>query len=145
MRDVARRHGQVQVFAVACCLRVADAALGAELLAHRGLAALRLRALADTVLAGSAPVGDTVAALRNAGYAPIRQNAQGETVVERVPVRRVDLRRDRSRYPSFAGTGPPDLAAVVRRLTGTAPDRALGRVPRTRLSRCVAPDERSPW
>ena len=118
VRDVARRHGQVQVFPVACCLRIADPALGAELLAHRGLAELRLRALADTVLAGSASVTDTVAALRNAGYAPIRQNARGETVVERVPVRRVDLRQARVRYPSLAGPSPPDLAALALRLAG---------------------------
>ena len=73
---------------------------------------------ADTVLAGSASVTDTVAALRKAGYAPIRQNAQGETVVERVPVRRVDLRQARARYPSLAGVSPPDLAALALRLAG---------------------------
>ena len=118
VRDVARRHGQVQVFAVASVLRVADAALGAELLAHRKLAELRLRALADTVLAGSASVTDTVAALRKAGYAPIRQNAQGETVVERVRLQRIDLRQARAHQPTFAGTGLPDLAALAGRLTG---------------------------
>jgi hypothetical protein len=118
VRDVARRHGQVQVFPVACCVRVADAALAAELLAHRGLAELRLRALAGTVLAGSATVADTVAALHKAGYAPIRQNAQGETVVERMQLRRVDLGQARAQYPSFAGVSPPDLAALARRLAG---------------------------
>src|SRR5207249_8760972 len=70
VRDVARRHGQVQVFAVTSCVRVADAALGAELAANRSLARLKLRVLADTVLASSASITDTIAALRKAGYAP---------------------------------------------------------------------------
>lgn len=116
VRDVARRHGQVQVFAVASCIRVADAALAAELLAHRGLASLTLRALADTVLASSAPTATTVAALRKAGYAPIRQDARGETVVEKAPVRRVDRRRT---HPTALGHGraPTDLAALAARLS----------------------------
>lgn len=93
VRDVARRHGQVQVFAVASCIRVVDAALGAELAAHRALAGLELRKLADTVLASTSPVEQTIAALRKAGYAPIRQDEHGEAVVERAPHHRAELPR----------------------------------------------------
>jgi Helicase conserved C-terminal domain len=127
VRDVARRHGQLQVFAVASCVRVADAALGAEVAAHRGLAALRLRVLSDTVLASSMSVEKTVAALRAAGYAPVRQDGKGETVVERVPVRRAEPRRAGDRRTTIEAG--PDLAALARRLSwqltlpGTDPHR----------------------
>jgi Predicted transcriptional regulator len=119
VRDVARRHGQLQVFAVASCVRVADAALGAEVAAHRALAALNLRVLADTVLASSKPIGETVAALRKAGYAPVRQDARGATVVEKAPVRRADPAR--SLYPAPPAPQPPDLGALAARLAGELP------------------------
>jgi hypothetical protein len=122
VHDVARRHGEVRVLAVACCLRVADPALGAELVAARALAPLRLRTLADTVLASSESVDRTVAALRGAGYAPVRQDARGETVIERTPVRRAEPR------PRFVPTGAGDtsgarLAALAERLSGPGPDQ----------------------
>ncbi len=117
VRDVARRHGQLQVFAVACCVKVADAALGAEVAAHRGLASLRLRALSDTVLASTEPIDKTLAALRRAGYAPIRQDRKGETVVERSPIRRAEPRR--AFEPRAAVR--LDLDALARRLSGERP------------------------
>lgn len=71
IRDVGRRHGEVTVFSVGCIIQGADPALLAEIAAHRRLAGLGLRLLAPTVLAGAASAGTTLAALREAGYAPV--------------------------------------------------------------------------
>ncbi|WP_345607314.1 helicase-associated domain-containing protein [Pseudonocardia adelaidensis] len=112
VRDVARQHGQVQVCAVATCVRVADAPLGAELAAQRGLAPLGLRLLTDTVLVSDRPVADVLDALRSAGYSPVEQDSSGATVIARAPARRAPV-------PAAAPwPGPlPDVAAIAARLT----------------------------
>jgi hypothetical protein len=86
--DVARQHGRVRVRPVACCLHSDDAALLSEILHAKGLAKLGLTLLAPTVLASSAPVADTLSALRTAGYAPAGENTDGTTAVERMPRQR---------------------------------------------------------
>jgi hypothetical protein len=112
IRDVARRHGQVQVFDVASCVRVADPALAAELAADRTLASLRLRPLAGNLLASALPTSETVAALRTAGYAPVQQDDNGETVVERPPRRRVPQKRSATPVSGV----PSHLAGLAARL-----------------------------
>lgn len=115
VRDVARQHGQIQVCAVATCVRVADAALGAEIAAQRKLAALGLRLLADTVLASEHPVAEVLETLRSAGYSPVEQDTTGATVITRAPVRRAPTPAA-EQWP-----GPPvDVAALAARLTGAA-------------------------
>jgi hypothetical protein len=115
VRDVARRHGQVQVCAVATCVRVADPVLGTELAAHRALGPLRLRPLAETVLASDRPPAEVLEALRCAGYSPVEQDATGTTVISRTPARRA---------PAPPGEQRPrtavDVAALAARLTGAA-------------------------
>jgi hypothetical protein len=115
VRDVARQHGQVQVRAVATCVRVADSALGAELVAQRGLAPLQLRPLADTVLVSDHPVAEVLEALRAAGYSPVEQDTTGATVITRAPVRRAPT----PAAEQWPGT-PVDVAALAARLTGAA-------------------------
>ena len=116
VRDVARRHGELEVLPAGCCVRVADAALAAEVAAHRALAPLGLRLLAEIVLVSAKPAAETVAALRAAGYAPVRRDERGEAVLERVSVRRAapfPARRPRG----FRRQGV-DLPALARRLAG---------------------------
>jgi hypothetical protein len=115
VRDVARQHGQVQVCAVSTCIRVTDPALGAELAAHRGLAPLRLRPLADTVLVSERPVAEVLEALRSAGYSPVEQDTTGATVITRTPPRRAPA----PPAAQWAGTRV-DVAALAARLTGAA-------------------------
>lgn len=88
LRDVARGHGRVRVRAVCCAVRADDPALLAEILATRSLSRLRLVALAPTVLGSGAPVAETLAALRAAGYAPVGEGADGAPTLDRVPARR---------------------------------------------------------
>ncbi|MHA6628316.1 helicase-associated domain-containing protein [Pseudonocardia sichuanensis] len=114
VHDVARRHGQVQVHTVATCVLVTDAALGAQLAAERALAPLRLRRLADTVLASALPAEDTVAALRAAGYAPVQHDAEGAMVVQRRVAHRASApaRSTAQRRPAS------DVSALAERLGG---------------------------
>jgi hypothetical protein len=115
VRDVARRHGQVQVCAAATCIRVDDPVLGAELAAQSALGQLRLRPLADTVLVSDRPPAEVLEALRSAGYSPVEQDAAGTTVISRTPARRA---------PTPSGEQWPgttvDVAALAARLTGAA-------------------------
>jgi hypothetical protein len=70
--------------------RVDDPFMLAEILHTKGLAKLRPSALAPTVLASTAPVGEALAALRAAGYAPSGENADGTVALERPPSRRAE-------------------------------------------------------
>ncbi|GAA1467229.1 helicase-associated domain-containing protein [Nocardiopsis exhalans] len=85
IRDTARGHGRMSVLPAACCVRSADPALVREMAQNRGLKALRLRAVADTVLVSAKPVRATLEALRRQGYAPVAEDESGGTVVGRVP------------------------------------------------------------
>ncbi|MEZ0075857.1 helicase-associated domain-containing protein [Planotetraspora sp. GP83] len=85
IRDAARRHGEVTVSAVGCIIQGSDPALLAEIAAHRRLAKLGLRLLAPTVLASAAQATPTLAALREAGYAPVPVDDTGEITIRREP------------------------------------------------------------
>ncbi|MET8993589.1 helicase-associated domain-containing protein [Amycolatopsis sp. NPDC004169] len=80
VNDVARRHGEAQVIDVASVV-VGEPAVLAELAAHRKLAKLGLRAVAPTVLTSTVDASGTLAALREAGYAPTRHAADGSIVL----------------------------------------------------------------
>jgi hypothetical protein len=82
LRDVSRRHGEVTVTDVVCVVRAADPALLVEIAGHRKLAKLGLRALAPTVLASPLPATATLAALREAGYAPVPAGVDGVPALE---------------------------------------------------------------
>ena len=88
----ARRPDSLRVRAVACAIRSDDEALLADLAAAPSLRRLRLTALAPTVLASQASPLDTLAALRAAGYAPVREDDTGAVVLER-PRRRTERGR----------------------------------------------------
>jgi hypothetical protein len=72
----------VRVRPVGCCLRSDDTALLAEILRAKGLSKLGLSLLAPTVLSSAAPLAETLAALRAAGYAPVGENPDGSRAVE---------------------------------------------------------------
>jgi len=91
--DVARRHGQMRVRAVASVVRADDPALLAEIAAVRSLAPLSLVLLAPTILASAAPPPETLAALRAAGYAPVAESADGDVVIERAARQRAPRQR----------------------------------------------------
>ncbi|MFJ7414514.1 helicase-associated domain-containing protein [Streptomyces sp. NPDC098077] len=88
INDSARTHGRVRIAPAACVIHGEEAALLAELVTHRKLAALGLRVLAPTVLVSRTPLDKTLAALRAAGYAPVAERADGTVRVEKTRRRR---------------------------------------------------------
>jgi hypothetical protein len=105
-------------------------------LADRRLADLGLRRLAPTVLLSPYPIGRLLTALREAGYAPVAEDASGAVVLSRPKARRAPtparpptgLRRDE---PFALPQLPPArLAGVVEQIRrGDAAARAARRAP----------------
>jgi hypothetical protein len=90
--DAARSHGGLRVGSAGAYLRSDDEALLAQVFTDRRLASLGLRRLAPTVLASAASSGRLLAALREAGYAPVPEDASGATVLVRPRTRRAPAR-----------------------------------------------------
>ncbi|HEV7896347.1 MAG TPA: helicase-associated domain-containing protein [Planosporangium sp.] len=137
VNDVSRRHGGLRVGSAGAYLRGDDEALMAEVLADRRLAVLGLRRLAPTVLISPYAPVRLLAALREAGYSPVPEDATGAAVLTRprspraparpaAPSRRVD--------DPLAGARltPARLAGIVEQLRrGDAATRAARRAPVT--------------
>jgi hypothetical protein len=131
--DVGRRHGVVRASAVTCCLRGDDTALLAEIVADRRLRALGLRLLAPTVLAADTSLPHTLAALRNAGYAPVAEAGDGAAIVERASQHRTET--------PTAGTRRRALRTATRAATPTATGAAGAGAAELARTLLAAPDE----
>ncbi|GAA1896907.1 helicase-associated domain-containing protein [Streptomyces sodiiphilus] len=151
--DTARRHGHLRVGAASAYLRCDDESLIEQLLADRRSESLRLRRIAPTVLVTTAAPGTLLEQLRELGFAPAAESAEGGVVTVRHTAHRTPPRR----APEPAPDSPPTaddtlLAAAVRAIrtgdhaTGTArpaarvTDPADGRreVPRTPADETLA-------
>jgi hypothetical protein len=124
VRDAERRHGELTVAPVGCCVLGDDPALLAEVAAHRGLGALGLRLLAPGVLASAASAAETLASLRKHGYAPVTVDGSGVPKVERVRPRRA---KPRSR-PTPSPTTRPVVTPPVGDLRSLAEELLAARV-----------------
>ena len=131
--DVARAHGGLRVGTAGGYLRSDDEALVAQVLTDRKLAPLGLRRLAPTVLASAAGSGRLLAALREAGYAPVPEDASGATVLVRPPQRRAPTRPRTPAAPdpfAYPRVGTPRLLGIVEDIRrGDAAARAARRAP----------------
>ncbi|MEV6694484.1 helicase-associated domain-containing protein [Micromonospora sp. NPDC051196] len=132
--DVARRHGGLRVGSAGAYLRSDDEALLAELLADRRVEELTLRRLAPTVLVTPYQAGRMLAVLREAGYAPVAEDASGSAVLTRPKVRRAAARvsvATRALDPLATARLPlPRLLGVVEQIRrGDATARAARRAP----------------
>ncbi|MFF7013038.1 helicase C-terminal domain-containing protein [Streptomyces fimicarius] len=113
--DVARRHGHLRIGAAAAYVRCDDEAVLNEILADRRSTGLRLRRLAPTVLASQADPGSLLEALRDMGYAPAAESAEGDVLITRAGARRTPPRTPPVPVPE--GPPVPDdtlLGAAVR-------------------------------
>jgi hypothetical protein len=79
--DVARRHGRLRAGTVASYLRADDPAVVTELCAAKKLSRCGLRAVAPTVAVATVDAAALVAAVREAGYLAVEEDAAGATVV----------------------------------------------------------------
>ncbi|HEV7627812.1 MAG TPA: helicase C-terminal domain-containing protein, partial [Streptomyces sp.] len=137
--DVARRHGRLRVGAASSYVRCEDDALLTEIMADKRSAAMRPRRLAPTVLASPLPPDQLLARLREMGYAPAAESAEGDVLIARADVRRTPPRTAPEPVPD--GPPVPDatlLTAAVRAIragdhAATAehkPRQTSGKVPR---------------
>ncbi|ETZ41524.1 helicase conserved C-terminal domain protein, partial [Mycobacterium avium MAV_061107_1842] len=78
--DVARRHGQLRIGMAASFVRCEDPALLAQAVAAPATEDVALRTLAPTVAVSPAPIGEVLAALRAAGFAPAAEDSTGAIV-----------------------------------------------------------------
>jgi hypothetical protein len=122
VRDVGRRHGELSVVPVGCCVLADDPALLLEIVGHRSLAELKPRLLAPGVLATSKSVKDTTAALRRHGYAPVALSTSGAPVIERAKPRRA---RNHVGSVRVVRRQPPVAPADLHLLVSTLLDRGL--------------------
>jgi hypothetical protein len=134
--DSARRHGGLRVGSAGSYLRSDDEALLAEVLADRRLATLSLRQIAPTVLVSPLLVARLLGGLREAGFAPVAEDAGGAAVLARPKARRAPTRTslgprvtEQAGPPMLAG---PRLAGVVEQIRrGDVATRAARRAPVT--------------
>ncbi|WLQ35388.1 helicase C-terminal domain-containing protein [Streptomyces castrisilvae] len=113
--DVARRHGHLRIGAASSYVRCDDEAVLNEILADKRSAALRLRRLAPTVLAARTDPASLLDGLRDMGYAPAAESADGDVLITRAGAHRTPPRTAPSPVPE--GPPVPDptlLGAAVR-------------------------------
>jgi hypothetical protein len=132
--DTARRHGGLRGGSAGAYLRSDDAALLAEVLTDRRLATLGLRRIAPTVLVTPYQIGRLLTALRQAGFAPVPEDATGAAVLARARPRRAPAKVSvATRVGDPLGTprlSPPRLLGIVEQIRrGDKAARAARRVP----------------
>lgn len=137
--DVARRHGAVRVRGVSSLLRAPDPAVAAGLIADARLRDLELAEAAPGVLASTAPPGRVLRELREAGLAPVLEDAGGRLLL--APGAAGCTRRDAPPESHRPGPGGP-----VRRRRPTAGDLAahVGRMRAGERERAGAPAATDP-
>jgi hypothetical protein len=123
--DVARRHGALRAGSAGSYLRCDDEALLAAVLADRRTESLWLRRIAPTVAVGRAGVDRVLAVLREAGYAPVGESAEGAVLVNRPDARRAAPRQRLPRPVEPPAMGEAQLGELVRAIR--AGDRAARR------------------
>jgi len=146
VNDVARRHGGLRVGTVGAYLRSDDEALVNEVFADRRLAGLSLRRLAPTVLATPYPTSRLLEMLRDAGFAPVPEDATGAAVLTRPRALRAPS-RPAPRRPRPDDFDPPRLhgprlAGVVEQIR--LGDRLARATRRSPLSRAMVDEDGVP-
>lgn len=123
--DVARTHGQLRVGVASAFVRCDDEAVLAAIMADPRSSSLGLRLLAPTVLASSIAAGTLVERLRQLGFSPVPEAADGSIVIGRTEQRRATTRF--APRPALAELSAPDetlLGAAVRALRAGDRSRA---------------------
>ena len=130
--DVARRHGQLRVGAASSFVRCEDPALLAQVVATTVAEALEFRLLAPTVAVSQAPIGDVLAGLRDAGFAPAAEDASGTIVDLRARGARVAAAPHRRLQRLLTTPSTQTLGAIVAML------RQVAAAPVTRVDPATA-------
>ncbi|MDQ1541140.1 MAG: hypothetical protein QOH29_1866 [Actinomycetota bacterium] len=117
--DVARRHGRIRIGVAGAYLRCDDDAVLNEVLADRRVDSLRLRRLAPSVLVSPLAPERVAERLRELGYAPAAESADGVVLLRRPDARRAAARpRPPRRRPEFATPVESVVAIAVKAIRG---------------------------
>ncbi len=116
INDVARRHGQLRVGMASSFVRCEDATLLSHAIAAPALEPLDVRLLAPTVAVSQAPIGEVLAALRAAGFAPAAEDSSGSIVDLRQRSARVPAPLHRRVFRALSKPSAETLASVVSML-----------------------------
>ncbi len=130
--DVARRHGQLRVGMASSFVRCEDPALLAQVVATSAADALELRLLAPTVAVAQAPIGEVLAGLRDAGFAPAAEDSSGTIVDLRARGARVTAAPHRRLHRLLTTPRTQTLEAIVAML------RKVAAAPTTRVDPATA-------
>jgi predicted DNA-binding transcriptional regulator YafY len=112
--DVARRHGALRAGTAGSYLRCDDEALLTAVVADRKVDSLRLRRIAPTVVVGRPSAERMLEVLREAGYAPVGESAEGAVLVSRPDGRRAAPRQRLPRPVEPPAVGDAQLGELVR-------------------------------
>lgn len=115
IEDAARRHGTLRVGVASVYLRCDDEQLLQQVMLDRRLAALRLRTLAPGIIVSPAHADTVLERLRDAGYAPVAENAEGTVLIHRPDAHRTASRATSSHLATTAPS-PRLIAAAVQAL-----------------------------
>jgi len=118
--DVARRHGKLRGGAAGSFLRCDDDVLLGEVMANTVSARLELRRIAPSVLISPLPLIDVLDGLRDAGFTPAAEGADGRVLDLRPPGRRLPARTRQERQ------SPTPPAASETQLIGVAKQIRVG-------------------
>jgi XPB/Ssl2-like helicase family protein len=117
IEDVARRHGVLRAGTASCYLRCDDEALLARVLADRDLAPLNLHRISATVVISALPVARVLEGLRQSGYAPAAEGADGAVVALGAEKPRAPSRNSaRVVRPRTSLESAAQLSQLVRRI-----------------------------
>jgi Helicase conserved C-terminal domain len=81
IEDVARRHGTLRVASAASYVRCDDPTLLIQVTRSKKAAKCKLRVIAPTVAVSSLTPVKLIAGLRDAGFLPVQENADGDIVL----------------------------------------------------------------
>ena len=115
IEDVARKHGVLRVGVASIYLRCDDEQLIASVQADRRLASLKFRQLAPGIVVSSSPADIVLEKLRDCGYAPVAESAEGTVLIHRPDTKRTSVKSPPS---PVTVTGPSSrlVAAAVKAL-----------------------------
>ena len=120
--DVARRHGGVRIGPALSYVRLEDETQAAALLARPDAAEAGLRAIAPTVLVAAVEEEELLALLREAGHAPVVEDAYGQVRTQPAGPRI-------ARPPMGRRTAPPTAAELAATLLAAERAHPVRRLP----------------
>lgn len=124
IEDAAKRHGVLRVGVASIYLRCDDPQLVATVQADRRLATLKFRELAPGIVVSSSPADIVLDRLREAGYAPVAESAEGAVLIHRPDTKRTSAKAPTPEV-SISSVSDRLVAAAVKALrAGERADKA---------------------